>query len=83
MVSQLEQEYPLEEGSPEPDPTQLEPQCFEAIRVLETVKYQIVELQSFKAENEQLKRAQEKQYELNEILLQSLQEWNNGEKPPA
>ena len=47
------------------------------------MKNLIVELQSFKAENEQLKKAQEKQQELNEILLQILQERNNGEKTPA
>ena len=41
----------------------------------------IVEIHSFKADNEQLRKAQEKQQEINEILMQSLQEKNNGENP--
>ena len=44
------------------------------------MRHLIVEIQSFKEDNEQLKKAQEKKQEINEIYLQSLQEMNNGEK---
>ena len=80
MASQNDHENIPEEDTQVPHPTQPEPEHYEASQVLETVKNLIVELQSFKAKNEQLKKAQEKQQELNEILLQSLQERNNGGK---
>ena len=38
----------------------------------------IAEIESFKEDNEQLRKAQEKKQESNEILLQSLHEKNNG-----
>ena len=60
MALQNEQEYPPKEGMEVPPPMQLELEHSEVIQVLEFVKNLIVELQSFKAENEQLKRAQEK-----------------------
>jgi len=47
------------------------------------MKNMIVELHRIKEQNEHIRRAQEKQHKLNEILLQSLQERNNGEKPQA
>ena len=53
----------------------------EASQVLETMRHLIVEIQSYKADNEQFKKAQEKQQEINEILLQSLHERNNGKEP--
>ena len=49
----------------------------EASQVLEIMRHLIVEIQIFKAENEQLNKAQEKQQKINEILLQSLHEKNN------
>ena len=49
--------------------SQTEKEHYEASQVLETMKNWIVEIQSFKADNEQLKKAQEKQKEINEILL--------------
>ena len=42
------------------------------------MRHLIVEIQIFKKYNEQLKKALEKQHEINEILLQSLHERNNG-----
>ena len=44
------------------------------------MKNLIVEMQSFKAKNEQLKKAQEKQQEINKMLLQILHERNNGKE---
>ena len=41
----------------------------------------IVEIQSFKANNERLKKAQENQQGINEILMHGLQERYNGENP--
>ena len=82
MASQNEPEYPPEEGTPVSHPTQPEPEQSKASQVLETMKNLIVEIQRLKEENEWLKRAQEKQQEFNEILLQILQERKNGEKPP-
>ena len=52
-----------------------------ASQVLETMRHLIVEIQSYKENNEQLKKAQEKQQEINEILLQSLHKKNNGKEP--
>ena len=49
----------------------------EASQVLETTKNFIIEIQSFKGDNEQLKKADEKQKEINDKLLQSLHEKNN------
>ena len=45
------------------------------------MRHLIVEIQSYKENNEQLKKAQEKQQEINEILLQSLHDKNNGKEP--
>ena len=42
------------------------------IEVLETMRNPIVELQVFKADNEKLKKAQQEQQEINEVLLHSL-----------
>ena len=67
--------------APTPCTTQPEQEQSEASQGLETMRNLIVEIQSFKADNEQLKRGQEKQQDINEILLQSLQEKNNGDKP--
>jgi predicted ATP-dependent serine protease len=41
-------------------------------QVLETMRNLIVELQAFKADNEKLKKAQEDQQEINEVLLHSI-----------
>ena len=40
--------------------------------VLETMRNLIVELQIFKADNEKLKKAQQEQQEINEVLLRSI-----------
>jgi hypothetical protein len=40
--------------------------------VLETMRNLIVELQVFKADNEKLKKAQQEQQEINEVLLRSI-----------
>ena len=61
--------------------TQLALEHSKANQVLETMRHLIVEIQSYKENNEQLKKAQEKQQEINEILLQSLHEKNNGKEP--
>ena len=44
------------------------------------MRHLIVEIHSFKVDNEQLKMAQEKQQEINEILLQRLHENSNGKE---
>ena len=44
------------------------------------MKNLIIETQSFKTENEKLKRAQKQQQEINEMLLQILHEKNNGKE---
>ena len=81
MASQSENANQFEEGAPKPCTSQPKQQHFEASQVLETMKNLIIEIQRFKEDNEKLKKAQEKQQEINEILLQSLQKKNNGEKP--
>ena len=81
MASQSENADQSEEGASTPLTSQPEQEHSEASQVLGTIENLIVEIQSFKADNEQLEKAQEKQQEINEILLQSLQEKNNGEKP--
>ena len=80
MTSQNENEDPPEESVHSPNTMQPEQEHFEAIQVLETMRNLIVEIQSFKAENEQLKRAQEKQQEINKILIQILHGKNNGKE---
>jgi hypothetical protein len=42
------------------------------MEVLETMRNLIVELQVFKADNEKLKKAQQEQQEINEVLLRSI-----------
>ena len=42
------------------------------MEVLETMRNLIVELQIFKADNEKLKKAQQKQQEINEVLVHSI-----------
>ena len=42
------------------------------MEVLETMKNLIVELQVFKADNEKLKKAQQEQQEINEVLLRTI-----------
>ena len=81
MASQNENVDRSGEGALAPHTSQPEQEHSEASQVLETMRNLIIEIQSFKVDNEQLKKAQEKQQEINEILLQSLQEKNNGEKP--
>ena len=81
MASLNENENQLEDHEQVPPTTQLELEHSEASQVLETMRHLIVEIQSYKADNEQLKKAQEKQQEINEILLQSLHERNNGKEP--
>ena len=81
MASQSENVDRLEEGAPAPCTTQPEQEQFEANQVLEIMRSLIIEIQSFKEDNEKLKRDKEKNQEINQILLQILQEKNNGEKP--
>ena len=45
------------------------------------MRHLIMEIQSYKEDNEQLRKAQEKEQEINEIMLQSLHEKNNGKEP--
>ena len=47
------------------------------------MKILIAEMQSFKEENSYVKRSQEKQRDLNDILLRILEERNNGEQQPV
>ena len=61
MASQNKPEYPPKEGTPVTHPMYPKLESSEASQVLESMKNLIVELQSFKEENEQLKKAQEKQ----------------------
>ena len=81
MASPVGNENQPENLEQEPPISQPAAEHSEASQVLETMRHLIVEIQSYKADNEQLKRAQEKQQEINEILLQSLQEKNNGKEP--
>ena len=81
MASPVGNENQPENLEQEPPISQRAAEHFEASQVLETMRHLIVEIQSYKADKEQLKRAQEKQQEINEILLQSLQEKNNGKEP--
>ena len=81
MPSLSENADQSEEGVPTPHTSQPEQEHYEASQILEIMKNLIFEIKSFKEDNEQLKKAQEKQWDINEILLQSLQEKNNWEKP--
>ena len=81
MASPVENENQPENLEQVPPITQPAEEHSEASQVLETMRHLIVEIQSYKADNEQLKMAQEKQQEINEILLQSLDEKNNGKEP--
>jgi len=81
MASLNENENQPEDLEQVPPTTQPELERSEASQVLETMRHLIVEIQSYKADNEQLRKAQEKQQEINEILLQSLHEKNNGKEP--
>ena len=81
MDSQCENAYQSEEGAPSPCSSQLEQEHSESCQILETMRNLIIEIQSFKADNEKLKKAWERWQEINQIMLQSLQEKNNGEKP--
>ena len=71
MASLNEHEDQPENHEQVPPTTQPTIEHSEASQVLETMSHLIVEIQSYKADNEQLKKAQEKQQEMNEILLQS------------
>ena len=69
MASQSENSDQSEEGAPTPHTSQPEKEHSESSQVLETMNNLIVEIQSFKVENEQLKKDQERHQEINEILL--------------
>ena len=81
MASLNENENQAEDHEQVPPTTQPELEHFEARQVLETMRHLIVEIQSYKVDNEQLRKDQEKKQEINEILLQSLHDKNNGKKP--
>ena len=57
MASQSENADRPEEGAPAPCTMQPEQEQFEANQVLEIIRSLIIEIQSFKVDNEQLKRA--------------------------
>ena len=57
MASQSENVDRSKEGAPTPRTLQPEHEHFEASQVLERMRKLIVEIQSFKADNEQLKKA--------------------------
>ena len=65
MASQSENVDQLEEGAPTPRTTQLEKKYSEVGEVLETMKNLIIEIQSFKQDNEKKKRDIEKNQEIN------------------
>ena len=65
MASQSENVDRLEEGAQEPCITQPEQEQFESNQVLEIMRSLIVEIQIFKVDNEQLKRAPEKKKDIN------------------
>jgi hypothetical protein len=74
MATQNEEEIRLEEN-PEKGPTREPGQNNEgsfSTQVLETMRNLIVELQVFKEDNEKLKKAQQEQQEINEVLLRSI-----------
>ena len=81
MATLVENENQPKNPEQVPPTTQLAEEHSEASQVLEIMRHLIVEIQSYKANNEQLKKAQEKKQEINEILLQSLHEKNNGKEP--
>ena len=61
MASPVENEYQPENMEQLPLTTQLEMEHSKASQVLETTRHLIVEIRSYKENNEQLKKAQEKQ----------------------
>jgi hypothetical protein len=74
MAAQNEEEIRLEENldqGPPGEPRQ-NSEGSSTTQVLETMRNLIVELQAFKADNEKLKKAQEDQQEINEVLLCSI-----------
>ena len=81
MASPIENEDQTKNPEQAPPTRQPTVEHFEAIEVLETMRHLILEIQSYKMDKEQLKKAQEKQQEINEILLQSLHEINNSKEP--
>ena len=71
MAAQNDAEIRME-GNPEQGPHGDPRQNSEGIsptEVLETMRNLIVELHVFKADNEKLKKAQQEQQEINEVLL--------------
>ena len=81
MASLNENENQPEDHEQVPPITQPKMEHSKGSQVLETMRHLIVEIQSYKADNEQLRKDQEKHQEINEILLQSLHEKNNGKEP--
>ena len=81
MASPVDNEYQTKNPEQVPLTIQLALEHSKSNQVLETMRHLFVEIQSYKENNEQLKKAQEKQQEINEILLQSLHEKNNGKEP--
>ena len=81
MASPVENENQLENPKQVPLTTQPVEERSKSSQVMETMRNLIMEIQSYKADNKQLKEAQEKQQDINEILLQILHEKNNGKEP--
>ena len=65
MASQSENAYWPKEGAPTPGTTQPKQKYSEVGEVLETMKNLIIEIQSFKQDNEKKKRDIEKNQEIN------------------
>ena len=83
MVFPNENDNHLEENNHSLPTIQPEAEHSEASQVLETMRHLIGEIQSFKDENEQMKKVKERQHEFNEILIQGLHEKNNGKYQQA
>ena len=81
MAYPVENQYQPENPEQIPPATQPAVEHSEASQVLETMRHLIVEIKSYKVDNEQLNKSQEKQHEINEIIIQSLHEKNNGKEP--
>jgi hypothetical protein len=79
MAAQNDAEIRME-GNPEQEPhgdPRKNSDGSSPTEVLETMRNLIVELQVFKADNEKLKKAQQEQQEINEVLLQQYSDQEN------
>ena len=72
MDSHNKEENNMETNNNKDATTQPKISNYEVSWVLETMRHLIVKIQVFKIENEQLKKAQEKHQDINDILLCNL-----------